>query len=102
MKNKISNIFANLYGWIAFLTMALGLLTALMFGASFIIGGGSGEAIAVLAGKMMSWGIRFAAIAMVVGIVHTYASKEHSLTLKSESKQAAEKEINNAKIEKAM
>ena len=89
MKKTITNLFANLYAWIAFLTMSLGLLTAVMFGASLVIGGSAGESVAVLAGNMMSWGIRFAAIAMVVGIVHTYAAKEHSLTLKSESKEVA-------------
>ncbi|ARI76354.1 hypothetical protein [Halobacillus mangrovi] len=102
MKKAVIKLFENLYGWIAFLTMALGVLTATMFGISFIIGGGTGESIAVIAGTLMSWGIRFAAIAMLIGLVYTYMTKQHSLTLGSESKSSvAQKEI-DAEMKKVM
>ncbi|WLR51039.1 hypothetical protein LC040_17795 [Bacillus tianshenii] len=96
MKKELTNVLENLYGWVAFLTMALGVLTAGLFAVSFVIGGGSGETIAVYAGQIMSWGIRLAAVAMIIGLVNTYVKKEHSLTLGSESKSAASEEIDEA------
>ncbi|WP_070121775.1 hypothetical protein [Bacillus marinisedimentorum] len=103
MQKKLISLFENLYGWIAFVTMTLGVGVAGMFGVSFLIGGSAGESIAILGGQIMTWGIRLAAIAMVAGLLYTYVKQEHSLTLKSES-EAVEKEIDEAYagVEKAL
>ncbi|WP_174614696.1 hypothetical protein [Virgibacillus ihumii] len=89
-------LLKNLYGWTAFLTMFLGMIVTVLFVLSFLIGGESGEAIAVFAGKTMTWGIRLAAIAIFIGLIYTYIKREHTLTIKSESKESAQKEIDHA------
>ncbi len=103
MQEKLIGLFENLYGWIAFVTMTLGVGVAGMFAVSFLLGGPAGETVAIVAGQIMTWGIRLAALAMVAGLLYTYVKKEHSLTLKSES-EAVEKEIDEAYagVEKAL
>lgn len=71
----------KIYTWLAILTMALGFLVAIAFAFSFMIGGDTGESLAVLSGKTMNWGIRIAAIATFAGIVNIYLKKQHTLTL---------------------
>lgn len=77
----IVNLMDKIYTWLALLTMVLGIAVAAIFGISFIVGGETGEAIAVLAGKIMTWGIRIATVATFAGIIKIYLSKEHSLTM---------------------
>ncbi len=86
------NLMEKIYSVLALLTIALGVAVAVMFAVSFAIGGGSGESIAVLAGKVMSWGIRFAAVATLAGLVKIYLSKEHTLTINVEKTEVDENE----------
>ncbi|MBX9973644.1 hypothetical protein [Cytobacillus firmus] len=77
----IAKLMDKVYSWLALLTMALGVAVAMMFALSFIVSGGTGQSIAILAGKIMNWGIQVAAVATFAGIIKVYISKEHSLTI---------------------
>lgn len=86
MSKKLSNRLQTVYGWIALVTMALGFIVFLMFFVALLIGGSGGSALAVAAGDLMSWAIRLAAIAIVIGLVCVYFKKEHTLNIKTEQK----------------
>ncbi|XXM71509.1 hypothetical protein ACQ0QQ_17705 [Lysinibacillus sphaericus] len=80
----LANLMEKTYTWLAFITMLLGLVVGLLFGVTMVIGGEMGASLSVFAGKLMTWGIRLAAIAALAGIVQIYLSKNHTLTIKGE------------------
>lgn len=86
----LTNLMDKVYTWLALLTMALGVAVAIMFALSLTVGGGTGESIAVLAGKIMTWGIRIAAVATLAGIIKIYLNKEHTLTIDVERSEGDE------------
>lgn len=77
----ISNVMDKIYSFLALITILLGVVTAIMFTLSLAIGGGTGEFVAILAGKIMTWGIRLAAVATLAGIIKIYLNKQHTLTI---------------------
>lgn len=79
-----NNLLEKVYTWLALLTLVLGIVVALMFAVTIVIGGVPGESIAILAGKIMTWGIKLAAVATLAGIIHIYLSKQHTLTINVE------------------
>ncbi|MCM3717651.1 hypothetical protein [Fictibacillus phosphorivorans] len=81
------------YTWLTLSTMLLGVVIAGMFGVSLLIGGSAGESLAVFSGKLMTWGIRLAAIATLAGLVHIYLSKKHSLTMDADTDLPEEEEV---------
>ncbi|WP_044893086.1 hypothetical protein [Bacillus alveayuensis] len=85
MSEKLSIIFEKGYSFVAFLTMLIGFVVSLLFFLSFVIGGTLGNSMAIVAGNIMSFGIRLAAIAMVLGILQVYISKKHTLSLSEET-----------------
>lgn len=82
MKLTISNILLKSYGVIACITLFLGFMVSIIFGISLIIGGISGENLAIFAGNLMNWGIRLATLATLIGIIHIYLTRKHSLSFK--------------------
>ncbi|MCM3694271.1 hypothetical protein [Neobacillus niacini] len=92
MKRMIS-VTDKLYTWLALITMALGVSVAFIFIVSLAIGGSTGESIAVFAGKLMTWGIRIAAVATLSGIINIYLKKEHTLTMETADPEEIQKEI---------
>ncbi|SFE60177.1 hypothetical protein [Alteribacillus iranensis] len=92
MKTKIADLLLKGYGMIALVTLLLGLVVSLTFALSLVIGGSTGESLAVIAGNAMSWGIRLATVATLIGIAHIYVTRNHSLSLeKNES-------VNNTEV----
>jgi hypothetical protein len=92
MKRMVS-FTDKVYTWLALITMALGVIVAFTFIVSLIIGGSAGESLAVFAGKMMTWGIRIAAVATLAGIINIYLKKEHTLTMETANPQEIQQEM---------
>lgn len=86
MFQKITTGMQTVYGWIALVTMALGFAVFLMFCLALIIGGEGGAAVATAAGTIMGWGIRIAAIAILIGLISVYLKKDHTLNIKTENR----------------
>ena len=84
MKTKIADMLLKGYGIIAFVTLLLGLVVSGAFVLSLAIGGHTGESIAVIAGNVMTWGIRLATVAILIGITHIYLTHNHSLSLRKD------------------
>ncbi|MGE8207030.1 hypothetical protein ACQKP0_21225 [Heyndrickxia sp. NPDC080065] len=81
------NILQKVYSYVSILTILLGFIVGLMYLIAVIIGGSGGEMIAIFSGKVMFWGIKLAAIAVLFGIINIYISKEHSLTIQADKKE---------------
>lgn len=93
----LSKITDQLYSWITLIAIGIGLLVALLFLVSVLIGGSTGESLAVASGNLMTWAIRLATLAVLAGIINIYASKRHTLTMEKES---VEEELNEEEVEK--
>lgn len=83
--NAVAKFAENIYCLLSIITMAMGVIVAMMFGFSIIMGGSYGESLAVFAGSIMNWGIRIAAIATLFGILNIYLSRQHTLTMDMEA-----------------
>ncbi|WP_164215280.1 hypothetical protein [Virgibacillus sp. YIM 98842] len=77
----LTNVTDKLYTWITLIALSLGLFVALLFLTALIIGGTTGENLAVVSGDLMTWSIRLATIAVLAGIINIYVSKRHTLTM---------------------
>lgn len=77
----MKKIFESIYTIITMITMCVGFLVAMLFLLGIIVGGTVGSTLAVFAGKIISWAIIFATLAVLVGIVHIYVNKKHTLTI---------------------
>ncbi|WP_368503269.1 hypothetical protein AB3N04_13535 [Alkalihalophilus sp. As8PL] len=96
--NTLKKITEKIYTWFALLTMGLGFFVALVFIVSLLIGGSAGESLAVLSGKMMTWGIRLATIATIAGILNIYLSKQHTLTMNVQNSEDIEVPTNEQRM----
>ena len=82
MKNTLKNIGKSIFSIFIMIAMAGGGIVFAMFAIALIIGGESGNAIALSArNTVMPIFIRSAAIAMAGGLLQLYASGEHQLTM---------------------
>lgn len=77
----LTNVTNKLYSWITLIALSLGLFVALLFLTAIIIGGTTGENLAVVSGDLMTWSIRLAALAVLAGIINIYISKRHTLIM---------------------
>jgi hypothetical protein len=89
----LTKFMEKIYTWLTLTTMLFGVVVAGIFGVSLLIGGSAGESMAVFSGKLMTWGIRLAAIATLAGLVHIYLSKKHTLTMDADTDIPDEEEI---------
>lgn len=90
------------YGFIAFITMLLGVVTGVLFFISLIIGGSAGQSLAVFAGEAMMMGIKLASLAVVLGIGYIYASKTHTLKIGDEKKAVTKSKVVTSRKEKVV
>ncbi|MCM3706389.1 MULTISPECIES: hypothetical protein [Cytobacillus] len=96
----IAKIMDKVYSSLALVTMALGVAVAIMFVFALILSGETGQSIAILAGKIMNWGIQLAAVATFAGIMVIYIRKEHSLTIDVEKNEEPMQEHDVSTIER--
>lgn len=83
MKKKIENIVETVFSLSLIIAIIGGGIIFLMFVAALIMGGTSGEMIAVSASEtIMPFFIRSASISILSGIIYLYVSGEHALTMK--------------------
>lgn len=80
-------ILQKAYAYVSLLTIGLGFIVSILFAAGFVIGGSTGEELALISQNIMTLGIRLATVAVLFGIVYIYLSKEHSLTMDLEQDQ---------------
>lgn len=88
MKKSIIRIAKILFSICITIALIGGGLVGLLFLLSVLIGGTSGETLAVFTKEdLLPVFIRFAAAAMVFGLVRFYADNFHPLSLQTESKK---------------
>lgn len=81
MMKKLCHAMKKLYGIMMFLSFFGGVLPVLPFAAALIIGGETGEKIAVFIYKQYyPWVIALAALAVLVGLTAMYIDKYLSLS----------------------
>lgn len=79
-------LLTSIYGILTTFALLLGLVVAIIFFGALIVGQDLGATWALIAGKVMTWGIMLAAIAMAAGLIYIYATRAHSLTIGTPSK----------------
>lgn len=83
MKKKIEDIVEAIFSLSLIIAIIGGGIIFLMFVSALIIGGPSGESIAVSAsGTVMPYFIRAASISILTGLIYIYLNNEHALTMK--------------------
>lgn len=83
MKKKIEDIVESIFSLSLIIAIVGGGIIFLMFVAALIMGGASGEMIAVSASEtIMPFFIRSASISILFGLIYVYISGEHALTMK--------------------
>lgn len=83
----LSKIVENLFAFVTLISLTIGLIVALTFILSVIIGRSLGESMAIFSGNLMTWAIRLASIAVITGLINIYITKRHSLTIQSEDEK---------------
>lgn len=78
---KLAHICLHLFTFFTTLTIGIGLMTALLFIVAISSGGQFGETLAIFSGQLMQKGILLATLATIVGILHIYLNRSHSLTM---------------------
>lgn len=76
------------YGALALLATGLAAGIAVLFLVALVLGGSAGAAVSEFAGTVAQWSISVAAVAVLVGLVHTYLSGSHSLTAGSAARES--------------
>ncbi len=84
---KISDISRNIFSITLFVSLIGGGVVGILYLVAIIIGGGSGEALAVATkSNILPWFIRTAAVAMFSGLVEIYTKGEHFLSMGNDKK----------------
>lgn len=84
MRDKIYNVMSKIYGILMSVAFWGGLLPLLPFIAAIIIGGSTGEAIALFLYKQYyPWVIALASIAVMLGLIAMYFGGKEALSSKS-------------------
>ena len=92
MRKKIFNIANTIYGVLMTLSFFGGILPLIPFVVALIIGGTTGEAIAVfLYQDYYPWVILAGSIAIVIGLIAMYIGKLEGLSIKNVSTDKKEK-----------
>lgn len=79
---EISNISRSIFSITLFISLIGGGVVGLLYLVAIIIGGSSGEALAVATkSNILPWFIRTASVAMLSGLVQIYTSGEHFLSM---------------------
>jgi len=86
MRKKLFNILNKIYGILMSASFFAGILPLIPFLLAIVIGGSTGEAIAVfLYKKFYPWVIGTGSAAVLIGLVAMYIGKLEGLSLKSVS-----------------
>lgn len=85
MKENIQKVVESIFSISLMISILGGGIVFLMFIIGIIIGGGTGEALAVKASKgVMPYFIRTATIAVLCGLISFYVTGKHTLSLEDE------------------
>ncbi|MDL2229626.1 hypothetical protein LJC14_05175 [Treponema sp. OttesenSCG-928-L16] len=97
MREKIAAIINKIFGWGIYLCLIAGGLTFFGFVIALIMGGDSGQALAVfLHKKYFPIVIRIASFVILGGLVGMYLNKQQALSMKTD-KAEADEDIKEAK-----
>ena len=87
MKN-LHDLAESIFSITLLLALIGGGIIAFLFLAAIVMGGISGESLAVTTrSNVLPWFIRLATISLVSGLVQIYTSGNHALTMGSEEKK---------------
>lgn len=81
MKQKIIGLLQNMFGVALMFSVLVGALVGVIYVIGFVIGGGTGEQMALLGGEIMKLAIAISAIGCVLGILAVYMEGIHELTM---------------------
>ncbi|HLS52340.1 MAG TPA: hypothetical protein VK031_00065 [Tissierellaceae bacterium] len=91
MRKQIQKIVESIFSLSLIIAILGGGVIFCMFIIGIIIGGSTGESLAVSASKVvMPYFIRSAAIAVLCGLISFYTTGKHTLSLDEEEKELAE------------
>ncbi len=81
MREKLYNIFNKIYGITMTIAFFTGIVPLILFIMALIIGGSTGEAIAVFLYKhAYTWIIALASVSVIMGLIAMYMKKEKGLS----------------------
>ena len=92
MRQKLYNVIHKIYGILMTVSFFAGILPLLPFVVALIVGGETGEKIALfLYNDYYKWVILGASVSVLVGLIGLYVSGEEGLSVKSVGKKKEEK-----------
>lgn len=86
MKRQIINFINNIFGFCIMYSVLIGMLVAIIYVIGFVLGGKTGETMALYAAKIMNSAITVATFGSVVGTIGFYVEGEHELIAGEENK----------------
>ena len=93
MRQKIYNVIQKIYGILMTVSFFAGILPLIPYVIALIIGGGTGEAIALfLYNDYYKWVILGASVSVLIGLIGLYVSGEEGLSVKSVGRKKEKKE----------
>lgn len=96
-RKRLAELLNRIFGWGVFCTLMAGALSFFGFFAALVIGGESGQEIALfIQRKYFPVIIRVTSIMVGIGLLALYVGKEHALSLLTD-KREADMEIKSAK-----
>lgn len=85
---ELNDFSKKLFSITLFVSLIGGGIVGLLYLIAIIIGGESGETLAVATrSNVLPWFIRMATVAIFSGLVQLYTSGEHTLSMKSDNKK---------------
>lgn len=81
MKAKIINLCQHVFGITITISVLVGAVVAALLVVAFIMGGASGQSLALLSKNIMYKAITLSAIGSVVGMLAFYIDNSHMLTM---------------------
>lgn len=88
MREKIYVVLNKLYGFLLTLSFFGGILPVIPFIIAIIIGGSTGEAIALFLYKQYyPWVIALASVSVVVGLIAMYVGKKQGLSVEKNNEK---------------
>ncbi len=85
MKERIHHFSEKIFAVSLLIALIGGGIVALLFTLSLMIGGNVGEGLAVVTkSKILPWFIRLASIGILFGLIQTYTTGQHSLSMRSD------------------
>jgi uncharacterized membrane protein len=107
-RKKIGDFLDCIFGWMLYIVLIAGGVTAIVFFICLLIGGGAKSDVekvcSFIQKQYFPWVIRGSCLTVLIGLISMYINKVTALSIKSDKKEAEDelKQIKEDKAKKAL